>query len=348
MSNETLETAAATTAKPPRKARQQAAPTIEAQAQQAAIDPNLIAAIAQQVATAVGVAVAQNTPASTVLPPVETNRESFIVFNPRPGVLSVSDAKLQIDGFEAKDLTWEEDRFIKGSVDLKKALMLGLLVRITQEQYDQLLTNKVEREKANAKTKALKQRARMKKVKAEGVEFEAEEVSASSGNATGESQFTIEGSDNDPLMYAAAYHNALAASQAQGRFLDGETFHQMISNPQNGSAVLRYWANAGNTGLAPNVQFPQSSVSGETRRGRAVVAMPGLNDGDPTTQVAMGMTNFNRDQRIAGQMGLGGVLQNPIPEFNPYDVHFQEIEDSLAPGEAEDLMDDDDDDYTSF
>jgi hypothetical protein len=336
-----------TATKSPRKkaAAAHAAPSIEQQAQAQGVDPSLIAAIAQQVAAAVGVAVAQNTPpaVNTVVAPIDTERESFIVFNPRPGTCHVTDAKLQIDGFEAKDLTWEEDRYVKGSIDLKKALMLGLLTRITPEQYEQLMVNRVEREKQARRNAQIKQRTKMKRVKAEGVEFEAEEVSASSGNATGEAQFTIEGSDNDPLLYAAAYHNAAKAAQAQGAFLDGETFHQMVSDPRNGMATLRAWASGG------PVDFPQAgSTSGDGRRGRAVVAMPGLSDGDPSQTVSLGLTNFNRDQRIAGASGQGGILTNAIPTYGSFDDHFSNLDDELAPGEAEDLMDDDDDGYTSF
>jgi hypothetical protein len=325
----TTETKKSTGKKPVAAAPTEQQPSLD----QAALIAQVAAAVAKEIVSANALSV----PPTLQVVNTRAPREDYIVFNPSPGYVHIADAKILFDPFEARDLTWEKDEYVGYSVDLEKALRLGSLIRISREQLGSLLEMKQQRERQSKAAAQLKARQKLKKVSADGAEFIAEEVSAATGNHLGQSEIDITGEHNDPLLYVNAFNSYFKYAQEQGKFADAQAFDEMIRmdlndpkkrlrTPGEVKQMLNNWAQT-------NDQFP-SSLSGDGRHGRAVVAQPG---GAPP--LAVQMTNFNRDQMIAGLSSIttdGGVLQNQYLNYS----------EELAPGEELDLMDDDDDNFS--
>ena len=69
---------------------------------------------------------------------VNQEPESFIVQNVTLGPHYVSDIRLNFGPLQAIDLTWEDPKVVKASKDLRNSLRLGLLKKISPEQFDNI------------------------------------------------------------------------------------------------------------------------------------------------------------------------------------------------------------------
>ena len=69
---------------------------------------------------------------------VNQEPESFIVQNVTLGPHYVSDIRLNFGPLQAIDLTWEDPKVVKASKDLRNSLRLGLLRKISPEQFDNI------------------------------------------------------------------------------------------------------------------------------------------------------------------------------------------------------------------
>jgi hypothetical protein len=67
---------------------------------------------------------------------VNQEPESFIVQNVTLGPHYVSDIRLNFGPLQAIDLTWEDPKVVKASKDLRNSIRLGLLRKISPEQFD--------------------------------------------------------------------------------------------------------------------------------------------------------------------------------------------------------------------
>ena len=100
----------------------------------------------------------------------ETNEpESFIVQNVTLGPHYVSDIKLNFAPLQAIDLTWMDPAHVKNSKDLRQSLRMGLLKKISNQQFDQIEEKQAIREKKEL----LRQR---QNVKLEDVEVDGRQL----------------------------------------------------------------------------------------------------------------------------------------------------------------------------
>ena len=74
--------------------------------------------------------------------------QTFIIQNRTPSPHYVSDIKLSFDPLQVIDLTWEDPKLVKASKDLKNSLRKGILVQISSDAWDSILSREAEREKA--------------------------------------------------------------------------------------------------------------------------------------------------------------------------------------------------------
>ncbi len=86
---------------------------------------------------------------------VNQEPESFIVQNVTLGPHYVSDIRLNFGPLQAIDLTWEDPKVVKASKDLRNSLRLGLLRKITPDQFDSI----EERAAVKGKKELLKQQS---------------------------------------------------------------------------------------------------------------------------------------------------------------------------------------------
>lgn len=267
-----------------------------------------------------------------------TTPESFIVFNPRGGHHFVSDIKMMFGPFEAKDLSWEDPRYINSSVDLRQAIRMDFLQRITPEEHELLLKRQVDRDRRAVLMAEQRRQRRLRRVKAEGHEFEAEEVGAADGLIDTETELSTAGQANDPATYVVAYKIAAAEVSANGGFLDAEEFDKMVkSNPYIikqlvSKARHQEFGNAG-------IQFA-SSQSGDASRGRAFVTSTPNNFGE-TSILGLTMGNFSRDQYVGGMEEFGGHVKGG--GYRPDDLMID-----LPPAEEIDLTIEDNEDDLFF
>ena len=232
-----------------------------------------------------------------VLDEPSAKTESFIVQNIHPGPHHVSDIRLNFAPYEVLDLTWEDPRYIKASNDLRKSLRNGNLRQITQEYWDaiQAQTSAREREQIVAVQNARRQR----NFNIDGKTFEADIVNlnADSGKVNGET-VSASGHANDPLTYATAFERASQIEAASGRVLDAAEFGRRAdSNPRYFNSLLQ--------GQSFDNSFPNGVYSGDPNRGRATVATSPTNISGGTGTAQFNMTNYNRDQMMAGGAEAG-------------------------------------------
>ena len=219
---------------------------------------------------------------------VNQEPESFIVQNVTLGPHYVSDIRLNFGPLQAIDLTWEDPKVVKASKDLRNSLRLGLLRKISPEQFDSI----EERAAIKGKKELLKQQSNnnLRTVDVEGKTIEAESIDAEKAYSN-KNNVTTAGYANDSLSYAMALDIAQTQAELQGEDLSVEQFAEKVQkNPGIINQLLAQQKN-----LDAN-----SSVSGVETRGRAFVAEPPSDAVKGSSVREVEMTNYNRDRRIAG------------------------------------------------
>lgn len=252
--------------------------------------------------------------------------ESIIVQNVLEGPLYISDIGMEFAGMEVRDLTWEDPSIVKRSHDLRRAIASGQLIRITQQQWDDIMYRKAAA--ARAETQRISQK-RTRNVRAgDGRIIEAEvlNLNKADGGRAAQEQVSTAGYANDPMSYASAFAEARAQYQDRGADIDTATFANMVRNIPGIVGRL----------LNGESLFNDGVISGAEGRGRATVITPG--DGYGTGVAHVGMTNYNRDQRLPG---IGSYQNQPgyIDPMNPNSMPYHEIPDMV---DLDNLDDDDD------
>jgi hypothetical protein len=219
---------------------------------------------------------------------VNQEPESFIVQNVTLGPHYVSDIRLNFGPLQAIDLTWEDPKVVKASKDLRNSLRLGLLRKISPEQFDTI----EERAAIKGKKELLKQQSdnNLRTVDVDGKTIEAESIDAEKAYKS-KNDVTTAGYANDSLSYAMALDIAQTQAELQGEDLSVEQFADKVQkNPGIINQLLAQQKN-----LDAN-----SSVSGVETRGRAFVAEPPSDAIRGSSVREVEMTNYNRDRRVAG------------------------------------------------
>jgi hypothetical protein len=219
---------------------------------------------------------------------VNQEPESFIVQNVTLGPHYVSDIRLNFGPLQAIDLTWEDPKVVKASKDLRNSLRLGLLRKITPDQFDSI----EERAAIKGKKELLKQQSNnnLRTVDIDGKTIEAESIDAEKAYKN-KNDVTTAGYANDSLSYAMALDIAQTQAELQGEDLSVEQFAERVQrNPGIINQLLAQQKN-----LDAN-----SSVSGVETKGRAFVAEPPTDAVRGSSVREVEMTNYNRDRRIAG------------------------------------------------
>jgi hypothetical protein len=219
---------------------------------------------------------------------VASEPESFIVQNVTLGPHYVSDIRLQFDPLAVIDLTWEDAKVIRASKDLRNSMRMGLLKKITPEQWDLIL----EKQSIREKKELLNQQGRnnLKTIEVDGKELQVESIETDKAYKSDNTVSTA-GYANDSLSYAMAFDIAQTTAELQGDDLTAEQFADMVKTDP--TVVQRYMS------MHKNMEAT-ASVSGDTRKGKAFVATSPSDYNNTTTVAAMEMTNFRKDGYIAG------------------------------------------------
>jgi hypothetical protein len=250
---------------------------------------------------------------------VNQEPESFIVQNVTLGPHYVSDIRLNFGPLQAIDLTWEDPKVVKASKDLRNSIRLGLLRKITPDQFDSI----EERAAIKGKKELLKQQNNnnLRTVDIDGKTIEAESIDAEKAY-TNKNNVTTAGYANDSLSYAMALDIAQTQAELQGEDLTVEQFADRVQN--NPGIINQLLAQQKN--LDAN-----SSVSGVETRGRAFVAEPPGDAIRGSTVREVEMTNYNRDRRVAG----ADFNYLDTPEDDGYDAIADAIDLEADMGDGE-------------
>jgi hypothetical protein len=250
---------------------------------------------------------------------VNQDPESFIVQNVTLGPHYVSDIRLNFGPLQAIDLTWEDPKVVKASKDLRNSIRLGLLRKITPDQFDSI----EERAAIKGKKELLKQQNNnnLRTVDVDGKTIEAESIDAEKAYSN-KNNVTTAGYANDSLSYAMALDIAQTQAELQGEDLSVEQFADRVQkNPGIINQLLAQQKN-----LDAN-----SSVSGVETRGRAFVAEPPGDAVRGSTVREVEMTNYNRDRRVAG----ADFNYLDTPEDDTYDAIADAIDLEADMGDGE-------------
>ena len=250
---------------------------------------------------------------------VNQEPESFIVQNVTLGPHYVSDIRLNFGPLQAIDLTWEDPKVVKASKDLRNSIRLGLLRKITPDQFDSI----EERAAIKGKKELLKQQNNnnLRTVDIDGKTIEAESIDAEKAYSN-KNNVTTAGYANDSLSYAMALDIAQTQAELQGEDLTVEQFADRVQN--NPGIINQLLAQQKN--LDAN-----SSVSGVETRGRAFVAEPPGDAIRGSTVREVEMTNYNRDRRVAG----ADFNYLDAPEDDGYDAIADAIDLEADMGDGE-------------
>ena len=250
---------------------------------------------------------------------VNQEPESFIVQNVTLGPHYVSDIRLNFGPLQAIDLTWEDPKVVKASKDLRNSIRLGLLRKITPDQFDSI----EERAAIKGKKELLKQQNNnnLRTVDVDGKTIEAESIDAEKAYSN-KNNVTTAGYANDSLSYAMALDIAQTQAELQGEDLSVEQFAERVQN--NPGIINQLLAQQKN--LDAN-----SSVSGVETRGRAFVAEPPGDAVRGSTVREVEMTNYNRDRRVAG----ADFNYLDTPEDDGYDAIADAIDLEADMGDGE-------------
>lgn len=223
-----------------------------------------------------------------------TEREQFLVQNPTDGIHHISDIDLTFGAFEVKDLMWEKAELVTQSYDLARALQKGTLVRITPEQHRRILDQQEELERVQA---SMAQNNNLRYTQSDRGVHAAEHINVNSETPNQGPSVSTFGSANDPQTYALAYRVYCAQCERSGILPDARSFHtQVHSSPRYLASLLE---------VAGYVDPSVGMASGDTRRGRATVTTAPESMSSGTGHASYGMTNFQRDNHIAGMNNAG-------------------------------------------
>jgi hypothetical protein len=250
---------------------------------------------------------------------VNQEPESFIVQNVTLGPHYVSDIRLNFGPLQAIDLTWEDPKVVKASKDLRNSIRLGLLRKITPDQFDSI----EERAAIKGKKELLKQQNNnnLRTVDVDGKTIEAESIDAEKAYSN-KNNVTTAGYANDSLSYAMALDIAQTQAELQGEDLSVEQFADRVQkNPGIINQLLAQQKN-----LDAN-----SSISGVETRGRAFVAEPPSDAIKGSSVREVEMTNYNRDRRVAG----ADFNYLDTPEDDGYDAIADAIDLEADMGDGE-------------
>lgn len=214
---------------------------------------------------------------------VDEEPKSFIVQNVTLGPHYVSDIRLNFAPLQAIDLTWEDPKLIKASKDLRTSLRLGLLKQISADQFENL-----EQKAAIKEKKELLRQQNSRKLNTmdvDGREMEVETIDAEKAYNPN-SEVSTAGYANDSLSYAMALDIAQTQAELRGDELSVEDFAEQVNkDPDLIRKLISQQKN-----LDSN-----SSISGDSRKGTAYVAVPAESSTSGTSVQKMQMTNLNRD-----------------------------------------------------
>lgn len=237
--------------------------------------------------------------------------ESFIIQNVTLGPHFVSDIRLNFGPLQAIDLTWEDAKVIRASKDLRNSLRLGLLKKISPQQYDEI------EEKAAMKEKKelLKQQneMRLQNMDVDGREMQVETIDAEKAYDKNKSVSTA-GYANDSLSYALALDIAQTQAELNGDELSVEEFAERVqSDPRLVGRLIE----------SQKQMEANSSISGRATSNKAYVATAPGDGGSSTSVQQMKLTNINKDGYIAGgDFDYASYDDGPIAEA--IDLEFGE------------------------
>lgn len=301
------------TTKVPAKTPKQASPAVQREVSSAPQTPIYAAPVQQQQA------------------PVNSAPESIIVQNVLKGPLYISDIGMEFGGLEVRDLTWEDPSVVKRSQDLRRAIQMGQLNRISQAEWDRIISLRAAEERAETQ-RISNRRTRNVNVDGRIIDAEVLNLNKADGGRTAQDQVSTAGYANDPMSYATAYQEARAQYEDRGSALDANTFASMVKNQPSLIPTL----------LRGDSIFSDGTLSGVSGRARATVITQG--DGYSTGVSQMEMTNYNRDQRLAGSSAMGiGSLQNRDGMLDPNNPMQMPVMAQIPDFVDLDNLDDDDD-----
>lgn len=214
--------------------------------------------------------------------PTDTTKEpeSFIVQNIMPSYHCVSDLGLTFAPFEVFDLTYEDSNVIKASKDLRSSMKKGMLKQITQNEWDSISDREIAAERARVAYQQKERRLKMINVDGQSMEAEVLNLNAADAGVVGDEEVSTAGHMNDPMTYAIAFAAATAEWAAKGRVLDASEFSKMVA--KNPKLVQQYISEQ---------PSGRGVTSGHSRRGKATVMMPAINEGDSHHAAQMNMSN---------------------------------------------------------
>jgi hypothetical protein len=131
----------------------------------------------------------------------------------------------------------------------------------------------------------------MKMVNVDGNSMEAEEINLNAADAgiSSDEEVSTAGHMNDPMTYATAFAAAAAEYAARGESLDASTFSRLVE--KNPNLVKQYLDTPASSG--------RGVTSGHTRRGKATVMMPPMEEGDAFEAQQVEMSLYGRAKSIA-------------------------------------------------
>lgn len=221
----------------------------------------------------------------TVVSP-ELEEDSFFVQNVTPGHHFVSDMGIYFEPYEVKDLLSEDPTLLKKSRDIRRSLALGNLQKISREEADQLMEMEIAMLQQEQRKEAAQRESSV--INVDGKQIVADTFDAArAGGGDKSGLVSTAGFATDHSSYAQAFNNLRTAYAEQGKILTAREFGQMT---QDNPDIVRNYMNRTSTG----------SWSGDPGRGKATYAVPSYGDGDNRAPAQASMTNFNRDQRLAG------------------------------------------------
>jgi hypothetical protein len=233
----------------------------------------------------------------------EVQEDSFFVQNVTPGHHFVTDMGIHFQPFEVKDLLSEDPTLLKKSRDIRKSLAMGTLVKISKEEADNLLEMEIALMQQEQRKEAS---TRETLINVDGKQIVADTFDAARAGNTGDKSNLVStaGYANDHSSYAQAFQNMREAYAEQGRTLSARDFGQMTQ--ENPDIVRNYMNRTSSTGV----------WSGDPGRGKATFAVPSNAEGDTRSPAQGYMSNFNRDNRLAGT-NYTNMVVDAAPEL-PY------------------------------
>ena len=201
----------------------------------------------------------------SVLPETKSEEtpESFIIQNITLGYHFVSDIGLQFSPRQVVDLTWEDQKVIKNSNNLKESLRNGVLRQLSESEYQKTMQMQYEREKKQLlKEQQKKQQIKYTTKKDGNKEFLAETFDVDKASRKN-NELDVTGMANHPMSYVAAFEIAQKIAEDGGDELTAEEFSTMVE--KNPKVIASLLAQTRTANLSPkNNVYYASSDNGNT------------------------------------------------------------------------------------